>query len=362
MKLARQSDYAVLFVDDEDKALKYFRMAFTKDFPVLTAGSVAQALEVLEAQGDGIGVLITDQRMPGQPGVELLKQARARWPGIVRILTTAYSDLEDAIAAVNRGEILRYVTKPWDIHALRLELRHAMDFFLLRRERDLLLEAKLSVRRQMLLAERLRALIAITGTLENLRGAPAAVTAWVLDTASRTEDPVESSPELWGADVAETLRLARLSREILALDRTMAAGYPDRIGLASLCADAGIGVSGGAPEVRGQGRALLDLLSTLAQSTGAPAAAQLGECALADGAPGASVVVIGPDAGVAEPDRLVRAYLLAWHHGGSLRSTWEPEGPRLDVCLALEPSAVDRPEPDADWLTEQFARLEDWGG
>jgi two-component system probable response regulator PhcQ len=360
MRPARQTDYAVLFVDDEDKALKYFRMAFAKDFPVLTAGGVAQALEVLEAEGDRIGVLITDQRMPGQPGVELLKQARARWPGIVRILTTAYSDLEDAIAAVNRGEILRYVTKPWDIQALRLELRHAMDFFQLRQERDLLLEAKLSVRRQMLQAERLRALIAIAGALERLHGAPAAVAAWVLDTANRPEGDSES-PELWGADVAETLRLTRLSREIHALDRATPLGFPDRIGLASLCADAGIGVSGGAPEVSGQGGLLLDLMSTLAQSVGAPATACLVGCALADGEPGASVVVTGPGPRSDDPDRLLRAYLLAGHHGGSLHSTWEPVGPRLELRLPVEPRAVDPPGPDADWLTEQFTRLEDWG-
>lgn len=362
MRPQQQTDYAILFVDDEEKALKYFRMAFAKDFPVLTAGSVAQALAVLEAEGDAIGVLISDQRMPGQPGVELLKQARARWPAIVRILTTAYSDLEDAIAAVNRGEILRYITKPWDIQALRLELLHAMDFFLLRRERDLLLEAKLSVRRQMLEAERLRALIAIASALEHLRGAAGAVAGWVLDAASGPEGAAAASPELWGADVAETLRLTRLGRDIHALDRTTAAGYPDRIGLASLCADAGIGVSGGAPQVRGQGRLLLDLLSVLAQSAGDPATAYLGEFALADGSPGASVVVTGPGTGVEDPDRLLRAYLLAWHHGGGLRSTWQADGRRFELRLAVEPSAVDRPEPDAEWLTEQFARLEDWGG
>lgn len=362
MKPQQPTDYAILFVDDEEKALKYFRMAFAKDFRVVTAGSVAQALEVLEAEGDAIGVLISDQRMPGQPGVELLKQARARWPAIVRILTTAYSDLEDAIAAVNRGEILRYITKPWDIQALRLELRHAMDFFLLRRERDLLLGAKLSVRRQMLQAERLRALIAIAGTLEHLRGGPGAVAGWVLDTASWPEGDAAPSPELWGADVAETLRLTRMSRDMHALDRATVAGYPDRVGLASLCTDAGIGVSGGAPEVRGQGPLLLDLFSALAQSAGSPATANLSECVLADGLPGASVVVTGPGPRVKDPDRLLRAYLLAWHHGGGLRSTGQADGLRFELRLALEPSAVDRPEPDADWLTGQFARLEDWGG
>lgn len=130
---------AVLYVDDETKSRKYFALAFGKDFPVLTAASVAEAETLLQREGDRVGVLITDQRMPGETGVVLLDRVKERYPQIVRLLTTAYADLEEAMAAVNRGEIHRYVLKPWDIGALREELQQAVSLHQRkRREQDLL--------------------------------------------------------------------------------------------------------------------------------------------------------------------------------------------------------------------------------
>jgi two-component system response regulator PhcR len=130
---------AVLYVDDEAKSRKYFALAFGKDFPVLTAGSVAEAETVLRREGARVGVLITDQRMPVETGVVLLDRVKERYPQIIRLLTTAYADLDEAMAAVNRGEIHRYVLKPWDIGALREELQEAIALHQRkRREQDLL--------------------------------------------------------------------------------------------------------------------------------------------------------------------------------------------------------------------------------
>ncbi len=130
---------AVLFVDDEPQSIKYFSRAFESEFPVLTAGSAAEAEELLASESYRVGVLITDQRMPRQTGVQLLDRVKARFPDIVRLLTTAYSDLDDAVAAVNRGEIFRYILKPWDIETLRSELNSALDLYSHKRyERELL--------------------------------------------------------------------------------------------------------------------------------------------------------------------------------------------------------------------------------
>ncbi|MGB0712375.1 MAG: response regulator, partial [Gammaproteobacteria bacterium] len=133
--MSQDTRTAILFVDDEPKALKYFRLAIEKDYPVLTAESVAAALEILEEHAHRIGVLISDQRMPVAAGVTLLKTARERYPAIVRMLTTAYSELDAAVDAVNSGEIHRYIPKPWDIERLRIELVQAMQLFELRQER-----------------------------------------------------------------------------------------------------------------------------------------------------------------------------------------------------------------------------------
>ena len=104
--------YSILFVDDEEKALKYFSRLFSDEFTILTAPDTEKAKAILQENHQDIGVLITDQRMPEETGVTLLKHAKDNYPNIIRLLTTAYSDLSDAIEAVNKGEILRYITKP----------------------------------------------------------------------------------------------------------------------------------------------------------------------------------------------------------------------------------------------------------
>src|SRR5688572_10269534 len=107
-------NFYVLYVDDEEKSLKNFQRAFGSQFKVLTASNATDGLRVLEQHLNEIAVLVRDEQMPGHRGVWLLNQARQMKPGILRILATAYSDLESVIAAVNTGAIYHYVTKPWD--------------------------------------------------------------------------------------------------------------------------------------------------------------------------------------------------------------------------------------------------------
>jgi len=133
---------AVLYVDDEPRSVKYFKLAFERTFRVLTAGSAAEAERLLAANSGMIGVLMSDQRMPVKTGVQLMDRVKERYPDIVRVLTTAYADLESAVDAVNRGEIHRYILKPWDVEALRGELSAAMGLFLRRRHEKELLEAR----------------------------------------------------------------------------------------------------------------------------------------------------------------------------------------------------------------------------
>lgn len=368
-----EGGFAVLFVDDEEKALKYFRMAYANEFPVLTAGSVRAALEILERQADEIGVLITDQRMPGQQGVDLLKRAREDWPGIVRILTTAYSDLDDAIEAVNRGEIMRYITKPWDLQALKVELRHALDFFLLRRERDRLVAEKLSVRQGMVQGDRLRGLLAIAAGLERLRYACHGVAAWARDALDKGAAAPASTAdlELWGLEVAETLGLMAVHRKLRELEATVEPGYPDQVAVAELLGGTGLPITGQAPPV-GARRALLEtLIGGLVRLAGQPAQVRLAAVdARGSGPPGAQLVVTGPGMAGGSPGRdvpgamdeadLLGAYLLAWHHGGSLSRAADGGGTRFELTLPADPAAVVLPAPDADWLAGEFALLEPW--
>ncbi|MFN7309552.1 MAG: response regulator, partial [bacterium] len=153
----------ILSVDDEALALKYFSRLIEPLAPVLTSTSVAEGQALLAQHAARIAVLVTDQRMPGARGNELLEHARLHHPAIVRMLTTAYSDLGEAVAAVNRGEIYRYISKPWDADALRTDLANALELAQLRHERDALLRDKMLVTGRQVLGQRAALLRAASG-------------------------------------------------------------------------------------------------------------------------------------------------------------------------------------------------------
>jgi two-component system probable response regulator PhcQ len=159
--------YAILYVDDEEKSLKYFARAFEDNFRVLTASNAQDGLKLIEQHGEDIGVLMTDQRMPGEKGVWLLEKARQMHPRTIRILATAYSDMEAAISAVNTGAIYKYVTKPWDPEQLEETLKRALEFFLVQNERDQLLREKMSVLHNMMIADRIVSLGLLAAGLSN---------------------------------------------------------------------------------------------------------------------------------------------------------------------------------------------------
>ena len=101
-------------------------------YKVTTAEIGAQALEILAKQN--IDVIVSDMRMPNMDGAQFFEAARARWPETVRILLTGYSDTTSAIAAVNQGEIYRYLSKPWVDEELCATVKSALEFAELRLE------------------------------------------------------------------------------------------------------------------------------------------------------------------------------------------------------------------------------------
>ncbi len=122
---------AVLYVDDETSNLLVFEAALKKHLPVLTANSGEKALALLRS--NEIAVLVADQRMPGMTGVQLIEVVRQEFPDVLRMLMTAYSDLDAAIDAINLGQVQRYIQKPWEPVELLSELTQARDLFLSRR-------------------------------------------------------------------------------------------------------------------------------------------------------------------------------------------------------------------------------------
>jgi CheY-like chemotaxis protein len=149
----------ILYIDDEEKALKYFRMGFSTKYNVFTAASGREGIEILRREHRNIGIVISDQRMPEMLGAEVLGTVRMEFPHIVRILTTAYSDLDSAIQAVNKGHIYQYVVKPWELTELEMVLQRAADYYQVLTERNELLALKLGSLQRIVCSDRVKGLM-----------------------------------------------------------------------------------------------------------------------------------------------------------------------------------------------------------
>ncbi|MDI7268841.1 MAG: sigma-54 dependent transcriptional regulator, partial [Myxococcota bacterium] len=121
----------ILYVDDEPANLEVLPAVLGGEYDVRTAPSGAEALEMLVS--GQIAVLVTDQRMPGMSGVQLLAEASARWPEVVPIVITAYRDTDLIIGAIRAGHVHDYIIKPWNLEHLRRTVAGAVEEHLRRR-------------------------------------------------------------------------------------------------------------------------------------------------------------------------------------------------------------------------------------
>jgi putative nucleotidyltransferase with HDIG domain len=126
-------DHAVLFVDDEVNILKAVkRLLRHEPWEVVCAARPHEALDLLGTTP--VQVVVSDQRMPEMSGVDLLASVRERHPDVVRMMLTGYTEMNVAVEAINRGEIFRLITKPWNDEELKATLRQAFDHFDLKQE------------------------------------------------------------------------------------------------------------------------------------------------------------------------------------------------------------------------------------
>ncbi len=116
----------ILVVDDEPDNLDLLYRTFHREYKVLKAESGHEALTLLASEGE-VAVIISDQRMPSMSGTEFLSLTATRYPDIIRIILTGYTDVEDLVEAINSGKVFKYVTKPWDDEELKAVVRQAVD-------------------------------------------------------------------------------------------------------------------------------------------------------------------------------------------------------------------------------------------
>jgi signal transduction histidine kinase/DNA-binding response OmpR family regulator len=180
--------HVILFVDDEPDVLAILRRSFPAEdgYEALTAANGAEALEILARRP--VDLLVTDQRMPGMTGIALIEAARRDDPDLCAILLTAYTDPREIVDAINKGQVYRYLVKPWERADLRQTVLRALEQVELRRER------------QRLYSEAERRLEALQAASEIARDVGAAESH-----ARILERVVERLPRVVSCDVAAVL-------------------------------------------------------------------------------------------------------------------------------------------------------------
>jgi type II secretory ATPase GspE/PulE/Tfp pilus assembly ATPase PilB-like protein/FixJ family two-component response regulator len=131
--------FTLLFVDDEENVLKALKRVFLEEnYRLLIAGNADQALDIIEREN--IQLVISDFKMPGMHGVDLLREIKKRKPAIIRIMLTGHADVQAVMGAVNEGAVYKFITKPWNDEDLRLSVSLALQQYVLLKENKILKE------------------------------------------------------------------------------------------------------------------------------------------------------------------------------------------------------------------------------
>ncbi len=223
-------NYPVLFVDDEELALLTFKSQFRRNFTVYTANSGSAALELLREHPE-IAAIVTDQRMPGMTGTELLGRVQEVAPDMVRMLITAYSDMDAVIAAINVGNVYRYITKPYHDEDLRGAILQGIERYHLIRERDRLYAEKIETLKKVARSNRLTAIGTLAaGMAHEINNPLTAIITFFQMLPRKLEEP-ERDPQFWDhlyrLTIKETERIRTLVGQLLTFSRT--AGQEDLV-------------------------------------------------------------------------------------------------------------------------------------
>jgi response regulator RpfG family c-di-GMP phosphodiesterase len=137
----------VLYIDDEVHNLTSFRASFRRSFNIHTAESADDGAKILETED--IQVILSDQRMPKMTGIEFFEKIAHTHPNPIRILITGYTDINAVIDAINRGEVYKYLTKPWNEEDVKNYVQKAFEVYRLRRENIELTQKLLDVNKKL---------------------------------------------------------------------------------------------------------------------------------------------------------------------------------------------------------------------
>ena len=146
-KQENSSKINVLYVDDEVENLSAFKAAFRRDFNVFISESPLEGKKIVEE--NPIEIILTDQRMPEMTGVEFLQSILEEYPEPIRILVTGYSDISAVKDAINKGQVYKYIEKPWDYDFMKMIIEKSYEVYSLRKENKELTEKLLRANEQL---------------------------------------------------------------------------------------------------------------------------------------------------------------------------------------------------------------------
>lgn len=147
MKKKSNNKINVLYVDDEKSNLTAFKASFRRSYNVFVADSAEAGKKIL-AENE-IEIILTDQRMPGMTGVEFLQSIIELYPESIRILVTGYADINAIKDAINKGQVYKYVEKPWDVDFMKMIIDKAYEVYSLRKENKELTKSLLRANEQL---------------------------------------------------------------------------------------------------------------------------------------------------------------------------------------------------------------------
>jgi signal transduction histidine kinase len=208
----------LLVVDDEPEVLRSIHDLLRLDYAVLTRGSGPGALEVLRS-GHDVHVIMSDQRMPGMSGVDLLREAKAIRPEATRLLFTAHADIRTVIDAINQGHVFRYLAKPWDPDELRAVVRQAVEHHDLLVERQRLVVELQAANAKLMEANRLKG--AFLEVASHELNTPVSVILGLIELCRVAPGEAAAADRLWVDRIGVAARrLARTVERMLKLVRS----------------------------------------------------------------------------------------------------------------------------------------------
>lgn len=137
----------ILYIDDEPHNLVSFKASFRRTFNIFIAESAQEGRKILES--NEIHVILSDQRMPVMTGIEFFESILKKYPEPIRILITGFSDISAVVDAINRGQVYKYLTKPWNEEEVKIFIEKAYEVYTLRKQNEILTQKLLDANKKL---------------------------------------------------------------------------------------------------------------------------------------------------------------------------------------------------------------------